>query len=104
MRVDLSGYLRVTLTGDHNEEKLPPTTHFSGHRARGIQYAGERRGSTDAGSHRDGYTPGQGLTSYTPIASVDDTQLKQLGTVNVEEFLNTMPQIAAGENNSANFP
>jgi len=47
---------------------------------------------------------GQGLTSYTPIASVDDIQLKELGTVNVEEFLNTMPQIAAGQNNSANFP
>jgi len=47
---------------------------------------------------------GQGLTSYTPISSVSETQLSQLGTVNVEEFLNSMPQVAAGENNTSNFP
>jgi iron complex outermembrane recepter protein len=47
---------------------------------------------------------GQGLTSYTPISSVSEVQLSQLGTVNIEEFLNAMPQIAAGENNTSNFP
>jgi iron complex outermembrane recepter protein len=47
---------------------------------------------------------GQGLTSYTPISTVSEKQLAQLGTVNIEEFLNDMPQIAAGENNTSNFP
>jgi iron complex outermembrane recepter protein len=47
---------------------------------------------------------GQGLTSYTPITSVSEEQLKQLGTVNVEDFLNSLPQIAAGQNSTANFP
>lgn len=47
---------------------------------------------------------GQGLTSYTPITSIGELELAQVGTLTVEEFLNNMPQIAAGQNATANFP
>lgn len=47
---------------------------------------------------------GHNLTSYTPISVVSSTQLAQMGTTNIESYLNDLPQISGGFNNTANFP
>ena len=39
---------------------------------------------------------GHNLTSYTPISVVSSTQLTQMGTTNIESYLNDLPQISGG--------
>ncbi len=47
---------------------------------------------------------GKGQSSYTPITTVTDVQIKEAGTINIEDYINTLPQIASGQNSTANFP
>jgi iron complex outermembrane recepter protein len=47
---------------------------------------------------------GHNLGTFSPVAVATDTQLAQMGTVNIDDYLNDMPEITAGENNTANFP
>jgi outer membrane receptor protein involved in Fe transport len=47
---------------------------------------------------------GMGLTAYTPTNVVTEIQLEEAGTINVEDYINSLPQVASGQNSTANFP